>query len=101
MPTKHITHRFGTKRSHVIHPLQTLCRYSLWQHLFVLLLDCHLVVAPGCLHARLQNCEKRLVASSYSSVRPSAWSNSAVTEQILMNLIFNFFFNLWRNFKFN
>ena len=43
-----------------------------------------------CFQAHSQNCEKRLLASSYLSVRPSAclfvWNNSAPTGRILMKL---------------
>ena len=51
-------------------------------------------------YARSQNCEKRL-ASSWSSVRPPAWNNSAPIGRILMNFdIWAFFENLWGKFKF-
>jgi hypothetical protein len=57
-------------------------------------------------YARSQNCEKRLLVSSRSSVHPSvspaAWSNSAATGWILMELdIWAFFESLSRKFKFH
>jgi len=38
--------------------------------------------------ARLQDCEKWLLASSCLSLQPSAWNNSAPTGQILMIFIY-------------
>jgi hypothetical protein len=38
----------------------------------------------GDFYALSQNCEKRLLASSYPSVRPSALNNSALTRRIFM-----------------
>ena len=56
--------------------------------------------------AHLQNCEKRLLASSClsvrSSVRPFAWNNSAPTGWIFMKFdIWGFFESLSRYFKFH
>jgi len=33
-----------------------------------------------------ENCEKRLLASSFKSIRPSVWKNSAPTGRIFMKL---------------
>ena len=53
-------------------------------------------------YARSQNCEKRLLVSSRSSLSPAAWSNSAATRRILMELdIWAFFESLSRKFKFH
>jgi hypothetical protein len=49
-----------------------------------------------------QNCEKRLLASSCPSVRPSVWNNSAPTGQIYIKFyIRGFFENLSWNFEFH
>ena len=49
-----------------------------------------------------KNCEKRLLASSCPSVRPSAYNNSTPTGQIFMKFdVWGFFENLLRKFKFH
>jgi hypothetical protein len=49
-----------------------------------------------------QNCEKRLLALSCLSDRPSTWNNSAPTVQIVMKFDIRVFFeNLLRKFKFH
>jgi len=42
-----------------------------------------------------QNCKKWLLASSFLSVRPAAWNNSAPTGRILVN-IFQYFSKIYR-----
>jgi hypothetical protein len=56
-----------------------------WQ-LKVLAVDLAIIFSPAhpFFKARLQNCEKRLLAPSYLSVRPSAWNNSAPNGRIFM-----------------
>jgi hypothetical protein len=45
---------------------------------------CWKFIKIGNFEARLQNCEKRLLDSSYLSDRHSAWDNSARTGRIFM-----------------
>ena len=66
-----------------------------FSHLFVTFLPVHCFVL---LHfqARSQNPEKRLLASSCPSVRPSAWNISTPTGRISWNLIFEYFSKMRR-----
>ena len=51
--------------------------------------------------AKLQNCEKRILASSFLFVRPFAWNNSAPTGRIFMKFdIWGIFENLLRKLSF-
>jgi hypothetical protein len=61
------------------------------------------VVAPRCLHspllcafAKLRKTTNSFVMSVRPSFRPSAWSNSAATGQIFVNLIFKYFLKICR-----
>jgi hypothetical protein len=54
------------------------------------------VVCMRLYYARLQNCENRLIASSYPFARPSVWSNSAAIGQIFVNSIFKYFLKICR-----
>ena len=52
--------------------------------------------------ARSQNCEKRLVYSSYLSVRPSVWNSPAPTGRLVMKFdVCVFFENLSRDRNFH
>jgi hypothetical protein len=46
--------------------------------------------------SRSQNCEKRLLASSWLSIRLSKWNNSAVTGRIFMKFDISLFFSIFR-----
>jgi hypothetical protein len=80
--------------------------YSLWSRQRALSYPCRRNDSSDCFQTRLQNCEKRLLASSCLSfrlsVRSSARKNSAPTVRIFTIFdIWIFFENLSRKFNFH